>query len=473
MTCLFIFMLHDDTQIYTTFSTDNSKNDLQLTIQRINNCLIDVENWMSINKLKLNKDKTELLYFFSKFNQKIPYPSLQFGTDVVTPSPFARNIGVLFDSSLTMALDIKQLSKSAFYHLKNISRIRRFLSPATTEKLVHAFISSKIDNNYNSLLFGLPKYSIDRVQSIQNAADRLVTLSRKHHHVTPLLKKLHWLPVPERIKYKIILLTFKALHHQSPLYINDMITIYRPSRFLRSSNSLLLKSPGYNLKTYGDLSCDFYKKLCGWTFDKKNVMQSSKYGLVVKNDNSPIKSMKFYMDRKGCLRITYKKGPQAKVLVSIRTKEGHSHTWKDTTRGYSKKTVAIEVPASSYMIEIIGINVDSFSRKQRLIIEEVKFELKSCNPGTTLAVKPKKTTGIVNILYYIEDYHKEATRDGHFHTWKDTTRGYSKKTVAIEVPASSYMIEIRGINVDSFSRNQRLIIEKVKFELKSCNPGNV
>ena len=247
----------DDTQIYTTFSTNNSNNDVQLTIQRINNCLKDVDNWMSINKLKLNKDKTELLYFYSKYNtQNLQFPSIQFGSDVISPSPFARNIGVLFDSTLSLTHHIKQLSKSAFYHLKNIARIRRFLSFATTEKLIHAFITSKIDN-YNSLLFGLPKYSIDKIQYIQNAAARLVTLSRKHDHITPLLKQLHWLPVTERIKYKILLLTFKALHHQSPQYINDMITIYKPSRSLRSSNSLLLKPPYYNLKTYGCRSFSF------------------------------------------------------------------------------------------------------------------------------------------------------------------------------------------------------------------------
>ena len=106
-------------------------------------------------------------------------------------------------------------------------------------------------------MFSLPKCSIDKVQSIQNAAARLVTLSRKHDRITPLLKNLHWLPVTERIKYKVLLLTFKALHHQAPLYINDMITIYKPSRLLRSSNSLLLKNPSYNLKTYGGRSFSY------------------------------------------------------------------------------------------------------------------------------------------------------------------------------------------------------------------------
>src|SRR6056300_467171 len=122
------------------------------------------------------------------FSQKVPTIiridqlsaiSYQFGSDELSPSPFARNIGVLFDSTLSMTHHIKQLSKGAFYHLKNIARIRRYLSFATTEKLIHVFITSKIDN-YNSLLYGLPKYSIDKIQYIQNSAARLLTLSRKY-----------------------------------------------------------------------------------------------------------------------------------------------------------------------------------------------------------------------------------------------------------------------------------------------------
>ena len=155
-----------------------------------------------------------------------------------------------------MTHHIKQLSKGAFYHLKNIARIRRYLSFATTEKLIHVFITSKIDN-YNSLLYGLPKYSIDKIQYIQNSAARLLTLSRKYDHITPLLKQLHWLPVTQRIKYKILLLTFKALNDQSPLYITDMISVYTPPRCLRSSNTRLLKLPNYNLKTYGYRSFSF------------------------------------------------------------------------------------------------------------------------------------------------------------------------------------------------------------------------
>ena len=75
--------------------------------------------------------------------------------------------------------------------------------------------------------------------------------SRKCDHITPILLGLHWLSVCERIKFKILLLTFKALHQQSPTYIQDRITRYLPSRWLQSSFTLSLNPVSFNLKTYG------------------------------------------------------------------------------------------------------------------------------------------------------------------------------------------------------------------------------
>ena len=85
---------------------------------------------------------------------------------------------------------------SAFYQLRNIARIRKYLSHKTTEFLVHAFVSLKLDF-CNSRLYGIPKY-LQKLQSVQNAAVRLVT-SSKFDHITPLLMQLHWLPIAKCI----------------------------------------------------------------------------------------------------------------------------------------------------------------------------------------------------------------------------------------------------------------------------------
>ena len=239
----------DDTQLYISFSTNN---DVELTnaVRKIEECLSDLDKWMALNKLKLNKDKTELLYLYSKHNPQQSLPPIRFGQDIIQPSQFARNIGVIFDSTMTMLPHISSICKSASYHLRNISRIRKFLSTKTTEILVNAFVSSKLDH-CNSLLYNVPKCTLKKLQSVQNAAARLITCSRKYDHITPILKELHWLPISERIKFKIMLLTFKALHQQSPVYIQDLVAYYQPSRILRSSHLLLLNPTNFHLKTYG------------------------------------------------------------------------------------------------------------------------------------------------------------------------------------------------------------------------------
>ena len=202
----------DNTQLYISFSTNN---DMELTniITKFEECLSDVDKWMSINGLKLNKDKTALLYLFSKYNPQQSLPSLRFGTDIIKPSPHARNIGAIFDTTMSMLSHtyVNDVCKCAFYCLRTISRIRKYLSTQTTEILIHAFVTFKLDH-CNSLLYNVPKNVIKKLQSVQNAAVRLITRSRKCDHITPILLDLHWLPVSERIKFKILLLAFKALH---------------------------------------------------------------------------------------------------------------------------------------------------------------------------------------------------------------------------------------------------------------------
>jgi len=76
------------------------------TKHQIEDCLLDLANWMSQNTFKLNQDKTELLIFHSKFRRQPTFPSLNVGTDVITPSDSAKNIGVIFDRTMSMSSHI-------------------------------------------------------------------------------------------------------------------------------------------------------------------------------------------------------------------------------------------------------------------------------------------------------------------------------------------------------------------------------
>ena len=123
----------------------------------------------------------------------------------------ACNIYVTCDNHVLFNDHVASICKSSFYHLCNISYIRKYLSLTTTEILVHAFVSSKLDN-CNSLLYGLPNDQVKKLQHIQNAAACLIALSRKHDHITPILLHLHWLRIQYRIEFKILLITYKALN---------------------------------------------------------------------------------------------------------------------------------------------------------------------------------------------------------------------------------------------------------------------
>ena len=135
--------------------------------------------------------------------------------------------------------------------LKSISQIRNFLSKESTEKLIHAFVSSRIDS-CNALLFGIPEKDISKLQIVQNSAARIVERARGRDPITPMLTRLHWLPVDKRIVYKIVLLCHKVILHQSPTYLTNIITPYIPQRNLRSSNKHLLVVPSSSTCTYGD-----------------------------------------------------------------------------------------------------------------------------------------------------------------------------------------------------------------------------
>ena len=159
-------------------------------IAKIQDCLSDLDEWMFLNKLKVNKDKTVVLYFYSKHCPIKSLPPLRFGNDTINPFDSARNIGAIFDRTMSMLSHVNLVCKSALYHLRYIFLIRKFLSSKTTEILVHALVSPKLDC-CNSLLYNVPKYVLKKLQSAQNAASLLITCFRKYDYVTPVLSDLH------------------------------------------------------------------------------------------------------------------------------------------------------------------------------------------------------------------------------------------------------------------------------------------
>ena len=207
---------------------------------------------MTENKLQLNDGKTEVLLLRSQFNRSPrPIDHMIIGSSSIPIVNSARNIGVTFDENYTLFKHVHMICKSVYYHLRQISHIRQYLTKEVCQMLIHALITSKLDY-CNALLCGLPSSSILPLQHALNSAARIVSRTRKYDHITPILMELHWLPVHYRIQYKILLLTYKALNNTAPVYISDLINLKVSSRVLRSNDKILLHVPRSNRKTYGD-----------------------------------------------------------------------------------------------------------------------------------------------------------------------------------------------------------------------------
>ena len=156
----------------------------------------------------------------------------------------------MLDPTLTMKSHVNSVTKSCYYQIRSIAKIRKYLTESSAKSLTHAFVTSRLDT-MNSLLYDLPDYLVNKLQLLQNNAARLIMRQRKSCHITPYLFYLHWLPIDFRIKYKILLIVYKCLHGEGPSYLSSLLQEYCPPRSLRSSNQQLLVVPKTN-KRYGD-----------------------------------------------------------------------------------------------------------------------------------------------------------------------------------------------------------------------------
>ncbi|XP_068684328.1 uncharacterized protein [Montipora foliosa] len=162
-------MYADDNQLYLSFVTQ----DVDQAKSKIEECITSICKWMGVNELKLNHDKTEIMMFHAKFRVPPAVQSLRVGMENVNLSSFAKSLGVTFDDTMSFDNQISNVCKSSFYSLRNISRIRKYLDKESAATLIHAYITSKLDY-CNSLLVGMPKFQLQRLQYVQNTAARVV-----------------------------------------------------------------------------------------------------------------------------------------------------------------------------------------------------------------------------------------------------------------------------------------------------------
>ena len=225
----------DDTQLYISFNPQQEA--AKECILQMENCVADIRIWMKQNYLKLNDNKTEFILIGSQHKlNKVVIPHIRIGNSTITPVSEVRNLGIIMDSTMTLAPHISSVIKSASFQLRGLGMIRKYLSQQATEQLVHAFVTSRLDMG-NAILYGLPKEQLNRLQLKQNLSARLITRTKPFDNISPVLFDLHWLPITYRIQYKLMLLTFRAINGLAPPYINELLDWYTPAKSgLRSAD---------------------------------------------------------------------------------------------------------------------------------------------------------------------------------------------------------------------------------------------
>ncbi|XP_061473928.1 uncharacterized protein LOC133380529 [Rhineura floridana] len=226
----------DDTQLYYSFSSSSGE-----AVDVLNRCLAAIMDWMGANKLKLNPDKTETL-LVSAFSAQMEdvHPVLD---GVTLPlKEQVRSLGVLFDPSLSLEAQVASVARNAFYHLRLVAQLHPYLCGDDLASVVHALVTSRLDY-CNALYVGLPLKMVRKLQLVQNAAARLLTRTNRSSHITPVLARLHWLPICFRARFKVLVLTYKALHGVGPQYLMERLSCYEPTRALGSTSKALLRVP--------------------------------------------------------------------------------------------------------------------------------------------------------------------------------------------------------------------------------------
>ena len=236
-----IFSYHmyaDNTQLYSCYKNSN----INTAYSQISSCTSDVNQWMTTNKLKMNGDKTEIMICGSIPKlRNIQIESINIDNDPIDISDNVRNLGFFLDKHLNMNVHVSNLRKSCYFELRKISHVRPFIDEKCAIQLVVSYVLSKLDY-CNCLFFNMSCDNFNKLQLVQNHAARIVKRASKRDSAKSILFELHWLPIKYRVSFKIALIVFKCLHTDNfPSYIKDLISIYTPSRTLRSSDSFLLK----------------------------------------------------------------------------------------------------------------------------------------------------------------------------------------------------------------------------------------
>ena len=219
----------DDTQLYISCGISEAVS----TKEQLEQCVSALRDWMSANLLKLNDDKTEFMVIGTRHTlQHSPneLTSIKVGSINVKSTSSAKNIGVVMDPSLNLENQGSKITRTCYMALRDIGRIRRYLTVEAIKQLVLSHVMCHLDIN-NALLYNIADNVLMKLQVVQNRAARLIFKLDRFAPTEEIRRDiLHWLPVNFRIQFKINLLTYKCLNNLAPSYLLNLINIRIPKK---------------------------------------------------------------------------------------------------------------------------------------------------------------------------------------------------------------------------------------------------
>ena len=191
----------------------------------IRNCLNSISVWMNDHFLCLNESKTKILVIAPpSIKEQILIHGVILENSCIRFVDSAKSLGIILDSTLSFDKQIDRVVKICFNMLRKLSKVKGYLSKQHLQTLVSILIFSHLDY-CNSLYYGLPERSIQKLQRVQNCAARLICTKGifVRQSLDKVFMDLHWLKVKYRIIYKILLVVHNCLHDNAPNAIRALL----------------------------------------------------------------------------------------------------------------------------------------------------------------------------------------------------------------------------------------------------------
>jgi hypothetical protein len=211
----------DDTQLFISLNPASIHD----SVQRLEICLSSLYAWFCYNGMALNADKSDVVLLgTSKRRQSYAnLSSINVAGTTINLNSTTKLLGVTLDENISLNSHVSAVCKASWFHLRALKHIRNSITTDTAKSIGHALVSSRLDYA-NSVLHGSSNKNFQKLQRVQNALARIVCSKCAYPvHSSNLLKELHWLPIKQRVSFKLATLAFKCRTNLAPLYLSELL----------------------------------------------------------------------------------------------------------------------------------------------------------------------------------------------------------------------------------------------------------